>query len=151
MIPESEEKTIVLDPPQSVEVQNEPAFVLPNDDDLFPELQNKEEEKKSQSSQEVQPKKKDGIKQKFKMVNTLRLGLSKFDEVIKPESVKIKKAFEVDKQSQASGNKSRSGSIPEDKKTVRVFKNDLGSYVEGNEQPCEKPKLVSKIDENASL
>jgi hypothetical protein len=78
-------------------VQNEPAFVLPNDDDLFPEIQNKEEEKKSLSSQEVQPKKKDGIKQKFKMVNTLRLGLSKFDEVIKPESVKIKKAFEVDK------------------------------------------------------
>ena len=120
-------------------MQNEPAFVLPNDDDLFPELQNKEEEKKSLGSQEVQPKKKDGIKQKFKMVNTLRLGLSKFDEVIKPESVKIKKAFEVDKQSQASGNQSRSGSIHEDKKTVRVFKNDLGSQVECIDQPSEKP------------
>jgi hypothetical protein len=35
---------------------------LPNDDDLFPELKNKEEEKKSLESQEVQPKKKDGIK-----------------------------------------------------------------------------------------
>ena len=44
-------------------------------------------------SQEVQPpKKKNEIKQKFKMVNTLRLGLSKFDEVIKPETVRIVKA-----------------------------------------------------------
>jgi hypothetical protein len=33
------------------------------------------------------------VKQKFKMVNTLRLGLSKFDEVITPEMSKIKKAI----------------------------------------------------------
>ena len=96
------------------------------------------------------PKKKVEIKQKFKMVNTLRLGLSKFDEVIKPEAVKLKKAFDaVDNQSRKS-SKSINASVNEDKNTIRVFKNDLGSHVsdiDDFEGPSSKPKLITKKEE----
>lgn len=94
------------------------------------------------------PKTKNEVKHKFKMVNTLRLGLSKFDEVITPEVNKIKKALVfADNQSQASCT-SKAGSVadPEGNKYVRVFKNDLGSQVEVEDpQPIiAKPRLEEK-------
>lgn len=96
------------------------------------------------------------VQNKFKMVNSLRMGLSKFDEVITPEVSKLKKAMlQIDKVNDnpsINSNHSKSGSgigDQNDKKYVRVFKNDLGSQVDvtvHNEAP-KVPQQVPKPEE----